>query len=201
MGIFVDREVISNNADGSSSKTIFPSTVKKIFGAPVEYQKIEAPKPEEKKPIFTPLEQYNKPAPVLQKKPNQINTDRGTVVLNNPKILEAIVYGEATDSPSQMMQIMNIAVNRAVRTGQTLDEVLTADKQFQAYLGDQYNRYIGDQLNDEPSKQKAAIVRNMVKLFMEGSVKNNVGAAEYYVHDDRGNLHYSENYEDVLTKL
>lgn len=197
MGLFVDREVVSNNEDGSSSKTIYPSGLKKLFGGAIEYERIPDP---EKKPIFTPLK-LDIPETVPEKKPNEINTDRGKLVLNDPKILEAIVYGEAAYSPKQMMQIINIAANRAARTGKTLDEVLTEPKQFQAYLGEQYNQYIRDELNDDPSKEKAAMVRNIVERFMNGQLKNNVGTAEFYVHDETGNLHFSDNYEDVLTKL
>lgn len=109
---------------------------------------------------------------------------------------EAVLYGEVGNDlntrEDEARAILNVAINRALAQGKPLSSVLHEDKQFQAYLGDQYNLF----KEGKGNKIKAAAIHKVIEEAKAGKLKNNAGSSQSYAHRKDGKLHLYKDWNE-----
>lgn len=116
-------------------------------------------------------------------------------------IVKPILFGELSNRPIEKKElevrvILNTALNRIKQLKDkgkevSLEEVLTAPNQYQAYDGEQYNNYISDELDSLGIKKKEELDVIMEKVLNElkaGTFKDNTRGAVFYVHEEDGRI-------------
>lgn len=104
--------------------------------------------------------------------------------------IAATVFGELSnkgDQAAEARKILSTMVNRTKQNGETIQQVISAPNQYQAYGGSQYKEAMGGNL-DAPSAAKMAIVQKAVDDLYSGKLTDTTNGAVFYSHDKDGNL-------------
>lgn len=122
------------------------------------------------------------------------------VSLNSPDLdtLRAVLFAEISNRTSDKQKleartIINTVINRAKKSGKTVQQELIKPNQYQGYDSKQYQRLV-QKKTTVTDNQKIAAVDAVLKELLSGNFKDNIEGRTFYHHNPDGSIVATNKY-------